>query len=107
MATNPRTIIDEGAMGIWQWAVVIVTVGLNAMDGFDVLSISFAAPGIAKDWGVDKATLGWVLSTELLGMAIGSVVLGGVADKIGRRPMILGCLVAMAIGMFGAANAYT
>ena len=60
-------------MRAWQWAAVIVTVGLNAMDGFDVLSISFAAPGIAKEWGVDKATLGWVLSTELLGMALGSV----------------------------------
>ena len=89
-------------MRLWQWAAVIVTVGLNAMDGFDVLSISFAAPGIAKEWGIDKAALGWVLSTELLGMAIGSVLLGGVADKIGRRPTILGCLVAMGIGMFGA-----
>ena len=91
-------------MRVWQWAAVIVTVGLNAMDGFDVLSISFAAPGIAKEWGIDKAALGWVLSTELLGMAIGSVLLGGVADKIGRRPTILGCLMAMAIGMFGAAH---
>ncbi len=93
-------------MRIWQWAAVIVTVGLNAMDGFDVLSISFAAPGIAKEWGIDKATLGWVLSTELLGMAIGSVLLGGVADKIGRRPTILGCLIAMAVGMFGAAHSH-
>jgi MFS family permease len=46
-----------------------------------------------------------VLSTELLGMALGSVVMGGVADKIGRRPSILGCVVAMAVGMFGAAHA--
>jgi benzoate transport len=75
------------------------------MDGFDVLSISFASPGIAKDWGVDKATLGWVLSMELVGMALGSVLLGGVADKIGRRPTILGCLFAMAVGMFGASLA--
>ena len=104
MSSDPKSVIDNGVMRFWQWAAVIVTVGLNAMDGFDVLSISFAAPGIAKEWGIDKATLGWVLSTELLGMAIGSVLLGGVADKIGRRPTILGCLVAMAIGMYGAAH---
>ena len=36
-------------MGVAQWAAVLVTVGLNALDGFDVLSISFASPGIAKD----------------------------------------------------------
>jgi benzoate transport len=106
MSSDPKSIIDHGVMRLWQWAAVIVTVGLNAMDGFDVLSISFAAPGIAKDWGIDKATLGWVLSTELLGMAIGSVLLGGVADKIGRRPTILGCLIAMVIGMYGAAHSH-
>jgi benzoate transport len=89
----------------WQWVAVAITVGLNAMDGFDVLSISFASPGIARAWGIDKAALGWVLSFELIGMAAGSLLLGGVADRIGRRPMILGCLVAMAVGMYGAGHA--
>jgi benzoate transport len=103
---DPKSIIDDGAMRIGQWLAVLVTVGLNGLDGFDVLSISFASPGIAKDWGLQKATLGWVLSMELLGMAIGSLLLGGVADKVGRRPTILGCLVAMAIGMWGAGHAH-
>src|SRR5499425_1663685 len=102
---DPKSIIDDGAMGVAQWLAIIVTVGLNAMDGFDVLSISFASPGIAHDWGVDKATLGWVLSMELIGMALGSVLLGGVADKVGRRPTILACLLAMSLGMFGASVA--
>lgn len=85
-----------------QVAVVAITVALNALDGFDVLSISFASPGIADEWGIDRAALGIVLSMELVGMAIGSVVLGGVADKLGRRPTILGCLGLMALGMFMA-----
>jgi len=103
---DPKSIISDGAMRAGQWLAVLVTVGLNALDGFDVLSISFASPGIAKDWGIDRATLGWVLSMELFGMAFGSVLLGGVADKIGRRPTILACLAAMAIGMFGAGHAH-
>src|SRR5256884_845567 len=102
---DPKSIIDAGAMAVGQWLAVLVTLGLNAVDGFDVLSISFASPGIARDWGIDKATLGWVLSMELFGMALGSLLLGGVADKVGRRPTILGCLAAMAIGMFGAGHA--
>jgi benzoate transport len=104
-AKDPKSIIDQGAMSVGQWLAVLVTVGLNAMDGFDVLSISFSSPGIAKDWGVAKDTLGWILSMELVGMALGSVLLGGVADRIGRRPTILGCLVAMSVGMFGASLA--
>jgi benzoate transport len=103
---SPKYIIDLGAMSAGQWLAVLVTVGLNALDGFDVLSISFASPGIAKDWGLNQATLGWVLSMELVGMALGSVLLGGVADKIGRRPTILGCLFAMSVGMFGASHAH-
>jgi MFS family permease len=100
-----NSIIDPGAMSLRQWVAVIVLAALNALDGFDVLSISFAVPGIAHDWGVENSTLGWVLSTELFGMAVGSALLGTVADKKGRRPMILGCLVAMAVGMYGAAAA--
>jgi benzoate transport len=85
-----------------QIAVVGITIALNALDGFDVLSISFASPGIAREWGMNPAALGIVLSMELIGMALGSVFLGGVADKIGRRPTILGCLVVMAVGMLMA-----
>lgn len=105
MGNDPKSIIANEPMGAWQWMVIFITVGLNALDGFDVLSISFAAPGIAREWGIDKAALGWLLSMELLGMAAGSLLLGGVADKIGRRPTILGCLVAMSIGMYGASHA--
>src|SRR5262249_16016805 len=103
---NPKSIIDDCAMGAAQWLAVFVTVGLKTLDGFDVLSISFASAGTAVEWGIDKATLGWVLSMELFGMAAGSLLLGGVADKVGRRPTILGCLIAMAVGMFGAAHAH-
>ncbi|MBW8841054.1 MAG: MFS transporter, partial [Sphingomonadales bacterium] len=93
-------------MGALQIAAVAITVGLNALDGFDVLSISFAAPGIATEWGIDRAALGVVLSMELIGMAVGSMLLGGVADRIGRRRTILGCLVAMATGMFMVTTAH-
>ncbi len=105
MGQSPKAIIDNSPMAPWQWLVVAITVCLNALDGFDVLSISFASPGIAKEWGFGQSTLGWVLSMELIGMAVGSVFLGGLADKIGRRPTILGCLVAMAIGMWFAGHA--
>lgn len=101
-----RAIIERSPMHPLQIAGVAVTVGLNALDGFDVLSISFASPGIAAEWGIDKAALGAVLSMELIGMAIGSIFLGGVADRIGRRPTILGCLAMMAIGMYGATTAH-
>ena len=89
-------------MSVLQIIAVAITIGLNGLDGFDVLAISFASPGIAADWGINPAQLGFVLSMELIGMAVGSLVLGPLADKIGRRPLMLGCLVLMATGMFMA-----
>jgi benzoate transport len=88
-----------------QIVVVAITIGLNALDGFDVLSISFASPGIAHEWHIDRAALGLVLSMELIGMGIGSILLGGVADQFGRRRTLLGCLLVMTLGMFMATQA--
>ncbi len=102
MTQDPRAAIAAEPMRAAQIVVIVLCIALNALDGFDVLAISFAAPGIAQEWGIDKATLGLLLSMELFGMAVGSVLIGNVADRIGRRPTILGCLVVMAIGMFAA-----
>jgi MFS family permease len=90
-------IIAKEPMGRLQIIAVIMCVLLTALDGFDVLSISFASPGIAKDWGIGRAALGIVLSMELIGMAAGSVILGTVADRIGRRPTALICLTLIFI----------
>jgi len=103
--TNPIRVIDDNPMNARQWIVVVLMVLLNALDGFDVLSSAFAAPGISADWGIDRAALGVVLSAELVGMGFGSVLLGGVADKLGRKNTMLACLVLMAIGMYLASTA--
>lgn len=105
MRHDPRAAIAAEPMRLAQIAVVAVCIALNALDGFDVLAISFAAPGIAKEWSVNKTMLGIVLSMELIGMAAGSVLLGNLADRIGRRPTILTCLCVMAAGMFAASHA--
>src|SRR6187399_261448 len=100
--TNPIAVIDGNPMSVRQWIIVVLMVLLNALDGFDVLSSAFAAPGITKEWGIERAALGIVLSAELIGMGFGSVILGSVADKVGRKPAMLGCLVIMATGMYMA-----
>jgi benzoate transport len=100
--TDPRDLIAKSPMTTRQVLVVAITIALNALDGFDVLSISFASPGIAAEWKITRVALGFVLSMELIGMALGSIFLGSLADRIGRRPTVLGCLVVMATGMYMA-----
>lgn len=105
MSQTPREVIEQTPMGVRQWIVVVLMVLLNALDGFDVLSSAFAAPGITADWGIARPALGVVLSAELLGMGFGSVLLGGAADRYGRKSTMLVCLVLMAIGMYLASIA--
>lgn len=100
--SDPQRILDDNPMNWRQYVVVGLMVALNALDGFDVLSSAFASPGIAKEWGVAREALGIMLSAELVGMGFGSVLLGGLADKRGRKPTMLVCLAVMAVGMYFA-----
>ena len=102
MNTDPRELIDQSPMGRLQIFIIALTLGLNAMDGIDVLSISLAAPDLAKLWDLSEFLVGVTTIMELVGMGVGSFVLGWVADTIGRRKTMFWCMAIMAIGMFMA-----
>ncbi len=103
---DPRSLLATSPMSGLQIMVCTITVFLNALDGFDLLAISFATPGIMKEFQIPPDVgLGLVLSMDLWGMAVGSFLLGGVADYFGRRRAILSFLVVMAVGMYFCSHA--
>lgn len=104
-ATNPQETIDRSPMSRGQWLAVSIAILMYGLDGYDAGSISFAAPGLTAEWGLAPDAVGWLLSMELIGMGIGSLLFGNLADRFGRRPTILGCQIIMAVGMIGAALA--
>jgi benzoate transport len=84
---------------------IAVCVGLNMIDGFDVLAMSFAASGVKADWHLLDRQLGALLSAGLVGMGLGSLTLGPCADRWGRRTIILLSLLLATLGMLGSATA--
>ena len=84
---------------------VALTLLVAALDGYDTLSMSFAAPAITRDWQVGKAALGGVLSSGLVGMALGSLVLAPLADLLGRRRLVLLGIALMGLGSLLSASA--
>lgn len=104
--TDVRAAIRGGEMTGFQQAAVGICLALNGLDGFDVLAMSFAAPDVGKLWGLKAAGIATLMSAGLVGMTIGSLALAPLADRIGRRAMILLCLVVMSLGMLASGFAH-
>ena len=67
------------------FVIIAVLFCLNALDGFDALAISFAAPGMTHEWGTSPQALGVVISLGLLATGFGSLGVAPLADKFGRH----------------------
>ena len=94
-----RAQINSQSMSRYQWEIVLLCTAINMLDGYDVLVMSFAAASVAKDWHLDPTYLGLLLSAGLVGMAVGSIILGALADKLGRKYLVQVCLVTVTAGM--------
>ena len=78
--------------------VSFFTVLTFVFDGFDIQGVAFVAPELLKQWGITRAALGPVLAAGLVGMAAGSLLLGPLGDRIGRRSAMAGSLLIVAAG---------
>jgi len=66
---------------------------LMVCDSYDVAALSFAAPVLFKQWGIAPSAMGFIFSTGLFGLLVGSILFGWVGDRFGRkRAMIVGAL---------------
>jgi MFS transporter, AAHS family, 4-hydroxybenzoate transporter len=73
---------------------------LNMIDGMDLLVVSFLAPTLQKEWSVDPAAFSIVFSSSLAGMALGGLGLAPLADRFGRRRMIVTAILLMSLSMW-------
>ena len=81
--------IDSGTFSPYQALVVLLCFLINVIDGFDVIAMSYAAPSLVKEWGIEASQLGLIFSSALVGMTIGAMGLSPLADRYGRRKLIL------------------
>ena len=91
--------VRTSPMSRLQIRAVAVAIALMLIDGMDVAVAAYAAPALSTSWSLDPVTLGFLLSSGLVGMAAGSLFLTPFSDKIGRRRMMLVALVLVCAGM--------
>ena len=96
---DPREAVLQGPMSAAQRLAVALCCAIVAIDGYDLVAITFAMPGIGAEWGTSRAVLGALFSAGIIGMAGGCLILGPLADSVGRRPMAITSLILMTAGM--------
>src|SRR6266852_4022411 len=74
-----------------QAAIALCLLSLMFCDGYDIQAIAFAAPAIAKDWGLSRAAFAPVFTAGFMGLTLGSLILSNLADRYGpKRTLVLG-----------------
>ena len=92
---------DDGQMKMTQiqYFSIAICFLMSVLDGMDVLVVSYCAPAIAEDLNLGPITLGFVFSAGLIGMAIGAIFLAPLADRFGRKKLILASALIMGLSV--------
>ena len=91
-------VINASPVGRFHIGVVVLCSLVAAVEGFNTVGVSFVAPALAHAWAVPKSTLGLFFSTGLFGLMLGAFLLAPLADRIGRRPLLVGCPLLFGFG---------
>jgi MFS transporter, AAHS family, 4-hydroxybenzoate transporter len=95
---NVNETIDRHPVSAYQIGVLVLCMLVAALDGFDTQAIGYVAPAIIGDWKIAPAALTGVFSAGTFGILIGCLFVAPLADRFGRRPLILLCLVEFGVG---------
>ena len=86
-------------------ALIALCFVINMADGVDVTILSYIAPRLQDEWRIDAGVMGYLFSAGLIGMAIGGMLIAPLADRHGRRRVILAALLLMSSGMLASGAA--
>lgn len=104
MTTIPiDKLVNESKMTTFHWRVILLCSLLMIVDGYDMISYGSVVNVLRGDWQLTLMEAGLLGSVALVGMLIGGMAIAPLADKYGRRPIIIASLAASAFGSLGCA----
>src|SRR4051812_16397793 len=98
-------LIDERPISRYQFLIVALCAAIIFLDGFDAQIMGYVAPALRDSLHIERSALGPVLSSGLFGMMIGALLFGPIADRFGRRPVLILCPLIFGVGSLLTATA--
>ena len=95
-AAKPR-ILSAGA-------IIALCAAIAMLEGYDIQAMGVAAPRMMPALHLNQQQAGWALSANMIGLVIGALIGGRLADRIGRRPVL--AVSVAAFGLFSLATAW-
>ncbi len=103
-AIDIAAVIDQQPVGRYQIRLLLLCAAVLFIDGFDTQAIGYVAPALVKDLGITRPELGPVLSAALFGLMLGALFLGPLADRFGRKRIIIASVLVF--GLCSLATAF-
>ncbi|MFC3627065.1 MFS transporter [Vogesella amnigena] len=96
-SVDVQAFIDRHPFSPFQWFVFALCFCIVLLDGFDTAAIGYVAPSLLKEWGLTKPALGPVLSAALFGLAAGALSAGPLADRFGRKKVLVASVFVLGL----------
>src|SRR5271155_5603593 len=96
-------LLDERGLSSFQIRMLIWTILIGIIDGYDIGAIAFAAPHLIPEWHVQPSDLKWVLTASNIGVLFGSQLMGWIGDRYGRKTALISSNLLFGVLTFAAA----
>src|SRR5215207_5173020 len=98
-----QTFLNEHPFSGYQWTIFALCFSIVLLDGFDTAAIGYIAPSLITEWGVERPALAPVLSAALFGLAFGALSAGPLADRFGRKAVLVGSVLIFGVACLASA----
>jgi len=102
-----REFIDQRPVSRYQLLVAVICAAIVFVDGFDAQAMGYVAPALTAALHIPRSVLGSVIASGLFGMMVGALVSGPVADRVGRKPVLVASALVFGVGSLLTATAHT
>lgn len=94
-SVDVQAFLNEHPFSRYQWLVFALCFFIVLLDGFDTAAIGYIAPSLTTEWGIARPALAPVLSAALFGLAFGALSAGPLADRFGRKAILIGSVLVI------------